>query len=157
LRRSALLFAVAVLGASCTEDRPDAERPSLAPTASKAVCARLPGGVPEGFVLVRTRERQFPESVGLRKEYRDDRGRLLVYLLGIVQTEIGEGAPVVEDVSLTDDTDATLLGGPEGNWILTWRAEFPCEQISVVGNGFSREEFEALMVEARLLSRRPSG
>lgn len=101
-------------------------------------------------MLVRTKNLPNPEFVAVRREYRDAEKRLLVYLLGVTG-EIGERAPVAEKVTLTDDTEATLLGGPIGNWAITWQDELPCRQMSVVGNGFSRDEFEALMLEIGLL------
>jgi hypothetical protein len=116
----------------------------------------MPAGVPEGFVLVRSRNLQNPEYVAVRREYRDTEDRLLVYLLGVTG-EVGEGAPVAEAIELADDTEATLVGGPIGNWAIRWQDEFPCEQISIVGNGFRRDEFEALMVEIGLLAQDPDG
>lgn len=100
-------------------------------------------------MLVKTKNLPNPEFVAVRREYRDAEKRLLVYLLGVTG-EIGEGAPVAEKVTLADDTAATLVGGPVGNWAITWEDEFPCQQMSVVGNGFSRDEFEALMLEIGL-------
>ena len=102
-------------------------------------------------MLVKSRDLQNRDFVATRREYRDVEERLLVYLLG-VPGEIGEGAPVVEEVTLASGLEATLLGGPVGNWAITWEDEFPCEQMSVVGNGFARAEFEALMIESGLLA-----
>jgi hypothetical protein len=111
----------------------------------------MAAGVPNGFILVRTRDIRNPEFVATRREYRDADGRLLVYLLG-VPGEIGEGAVVSHDVPLRDGSEGTLLGGPGGNWALTWKDRFPCEQMSVVGNGVSRGELELLMAEVGLLA-----
>jgi hypothetical protein len=111
----------------------------------------MPAGVPKGFVLVKTKNYPNPEYVAVRREFRDSEDRLLVYLLGITG-EVGEGAPVAQEVALADDTEATLLGGPVGNWAITWQDEFPCEQMSIVGNGFTRKAFEALIIEVGLLA-----
>lgn len=111
----------------------------------------MPAGVPADFVLVKTRMISNPDYVATRREYRDSGDRLLVYLLG-VPGEVGEGAPVAEPARLRDGTEATLLGGPEGNWVLTWEDEFPCRQMSIVGNGFTRDEFETAMREIGLLT-----
>jgi hypothetical protein len=102
-------------------------------------------------MLVRSREISNRDFVATRREYRDVDERLLVYLLGVTG-EIGEGAPVVDEVSLANGEGATLLGGPVGNWAITWHEEFPCEQMSVVGNGFSREAFVGLMLDSGLLA-----
>lgn len=151
MKRLAVLATVAVLGAGCTEDRPPPPGIESRGAPAKPVCDRMPAGVPEGFVLVKTKNYPNPEYVAVRREFRDSEDRLLVYLLGITG-EVGEGAPVAEKVALADDTEATLLGGPVGNWAITWQDEFPCEQMSVVGNGFTKNDFEALMIEIGLLA-----
>ena len=150
MRRGARLLLVAVLGAGCTGDRlaPTGQQPTTAP--AKPVCDRMPAGVPAGFMLVKTRDLPSRDHVAVRREYRDADERLIVYLLGVTG-EVGEGSPVVDEVTLAGGKDATLLGG-RGNWAVTWKDEFPCVQMSVVGNGFSRKSFEALMLESGLLA-----
>jgi hypothetical protein len=109
---------------------------------------------PEGFLLQRTREIRYSDHVGVREEYRHEDGRLLVYLLGVTG-EMGEGAPIAEDVRLSSGEAATLFGTPERNaWSLVWSGEFPCPQLAVVANGFGRSEFEATMRESGLLPSR---
>ena len=79
-------FVVAVLGVSCTEDRP-APRAAPSPTspaAAPSTCPR-PGPAPEGFVLTRSRNQGGP---AIREVYWHPDGRLLVFLLG-VEGEIG--------------------------------------------------------------------
>ncbi|MGH2710157.1 MAG: hypothetical protein ACRDH9_03005 [Actinomycetota bacterium] len=154
MRRVTACAVAAVLGAACTGDRTP---PAAGPVPqAKPICDRMPAGVPAGFVLTKTKRLPSPEFVAVRREYRDPGGRLLVYLLGVMG-EVGEGAPVAEEVTLADGTEADLLGGPIGNWAITWLDEPPCPQMSVVGNGFSREEFEALMTEIGLLSSGAGG
>lgn len=152
MRRAAILLAAVVLGASCTGDPLPAAGVKSTTAPAKPVCERMPAGVPAGFMLVKKRDLRNRDHVATRREYRDADGRLLVYLLG-VPGEVGEGSPVVDPVTLVGGTDATLLGGPVGNWALTWKDEFPCGQMSVVGNGFTRSAFEALMIESGLLAR----
>jgi hypothetical protein len=151
VRPVSALIILAVLGASCTGDRPvPSAGHASSSTPEKPVCDRMPTGVPTDFMLVRTREVSNRDYVATRREYRDAEDRLLVYLLG-VPGEIGEGAPVVEKVGLTSGMEATLLGGSEESWVLAWKGEFPCRQMSIVGNGFSRVEFETAMREIGLL------
>ena len=149
MRRAAVAVADAVLGAACTGDRP-APEPDGIEGEARPVCEQVPGRGVEGFLLTRTREIRYPDRVALRKEYRDRSGRLLVYLLG-VSGEVGEGAGPGTDVTLTSGAPARLRGRG-ANWTLTWAERFPCTQMSVVGNGFEREEFVALLEEADLLS-----
>lgn len=154
MKRLAVLVTAAVLGAGCTEGRLPPPDPESRGAPAKPVCDRMPAGVPEGFVLVRTKNYPNPQYVAVRREFRDSEERLLVYLLGITG-EVGEGAPVAQKVTLADDTEATLVGGPVGNWAITWQDEFPCEQMAIVGNGFTRDDFEALMSEIGLLAPGP--
>jgi hypothetical protein len=139
-------LAVAVLGASCTGDR---SAPS-AGAAGKPRCEAQPGRGAEGFVLERTREVEEGDHVALRKDYRDRRGRLLVYLLGL-SGEVGEGLPFLGDVEVVTGQPARFLGRGE-NWALVWEEGFPCRQMAVVGNGFRREGFVRVVVEAAILA-----
>jgi hypothetical protein len=140
---------VAVLGAGCTEDRPatTASPEGASPEAKPRCEARL--GVAEGFMLVRTRDNHEARSIGVREEYRDTEGATLTYLLGIYG-EVGEGLPFEGDVELSGGATAGLLGR-DLTWVLRWEDEFPCEQIAVIGNGMTRQEFEELMTEAGVL------
>jgi hypothetical protein len=144
VRRVAVTVAVAVLAAGCVVSR--AAVPGSGP---KPTCDVFPGRGVEGFVLERTQPIDEQDHVAVRHEYLDPRGRLLVYLLG-VHGEVGEGSPDRQDVALVDGTPARFLGG-RGNWVLVWNDHPPCPQVAVVGNGFRREDFARLLVEAHLL------
>lgn len=107
--------------------------------------------MPKGFLLQRARDIGYFDHVGVRQEYRHEDGRLVVFLLG-VNGEMGEGAPVVEDVELASGDPATLFGTPErGSWSLVWSGEFPCSQMAVVANGVSRSGFDDLIEQMGLL------
>jgi hypothetical protein len=149
VRRVALTaVAVAVLGASCTGDRP---APRAGP-AGKPRCEAQPGRGVEGFVLNRTQEIEEPDHTAVRKDYRDRRGRLLVYLLG-VSGEVGEGLPFRGQVELVTGRAARFLGRKE-NWTIVWEETFPCAQMAIVGNGFGREGFVRSLVDADILPPR---
>ena len=93
--------------------------------------------------------------MGVRQEYRDPRGRVLVYLLG-VPGEIGEGATVEDQVELTSGERATLLGTVGGkNWAVVWDGAFPCERNGIVGNGFERDEFAEILETSGVLEEEP--
>jgi hypothetical protein len=110
------------------------------------------GQPPEGFVLVRTREFRYADRIGVREEYRDPDGRLLVHLLG-VEGQVGEHATIADEVELATGEPATIFGdGEHPNWSLVWSGRPPCRQLAVVGNGFTRDEFEAAMSDAGLLA-----
>jgi hypothetical protein len=146
-RTAALVVGLAVLG-GCTEDR----RSQPEPRGSEPIrrCDRRPGTVPEGFTLRRSRDiQQGSDRVALREEYRDAEGRLLVYLLGVAG-EVGEGLPLVGRPSLTAGGRARFLGRAP-NWVLTWNEDLPCSQMSIVGNGFERDEFLSLLEDAGVI------
>ena len=147
-RPAAAVVLAAVLGAGCTGDRPPPDDDGT-PVAATPRCDVLPGRAVAGFFLTKTREIRYPDRIALRKEYRDEDGRLLVYLLG-VSGEVGEGAGTSKDVQLSDGTSARLRGSVQ-NWTLSWADEFPCPQMAVVGNGFTEASFTQLLGRARLV------
>ena len=145
MSKAAALVALAVLGVSCTGDRPARETRPVPPADDLPRCQVSPGSPPEGFLLVRTREIEYPDHVGVREEYRHDDGRLLVYLLGVTG-EMGEGSPIAEEVELVTGEAATLFGSENtGAWSLVWAQDLPCPQVAVVGNGFTRDQFEGAL------------
>jgi hypothetical protein len=122
---------------------------------AKPRCDASPGAPPGGFILTRSHELPYRDHVGVREEYRDQDGRLLVYLLGVMG-EMGEGAPIAEDIELATGVPATLFGTPDREaWSVVWTQELPCPQMAVVGNSFTREGFEAVMREMGLLAPIP--
>lgn len=130
---------------------------SPAPTASASPdgtgdprCAVLPGLAPEGFALVRRRERPQADHVGLRLSYRAPDGRRLEYLLGI-PGEVGEGLPLVDELELATGLRALLLGRDQA-WILVWEDGPPCGQSAIIGNGFSEDAFLQLLNATGLLA-----
>ena len=144
---AALVVGLVVLG-GCTEDH--RSRPQ--PRASEPIegCDVRPGAVPKGFTLRGSRGiPQGNDRVGMREEYRDRAGRLLVYLLGVAG-EVGEGLPLGGRPTLMAGGRARFLG-QASNWVLTWNEAPPCSQMSIVGNGFERDEFMSLLEEAGVI------
>jgi hypothetical protein len=108
----------------------------------------------EGFVLVKSRDLDQGEHIAVREEYRDQRGRRLYYLLGILGA-IGEGLPTAARLEMADGTPAVLLGTARtSTWVLFWEARFPCPQMAVVGNGITRADFIDLLVRSGVLGAR---
>ena len=146
-RATALIVGLTVLG-GCTEDRQ--VPPAAGEPRSARRCDVRPGAVPEGFTLRRTRDiAQGSGRVGVREEYRDRDGRLLVYLLGVAG-EVGEGLPLTGRPMVVGGERARFLGEAQ-NWVLTWHDEPPCSQMSIVGNGFEEEEFVGLLEDAGVI------
>jgi hypothetical protein len=142
------VLATAILAASCTGDRP-IEGGTAGAGHEKPRCEARPGRGVEGFVLVRTRDIDEGAHVAVREEYRDRQGRRLFYLLGLFG-EIGEGLPVLEEYELVNGQRGRFLGRGR-NWILVYEDRFPCPQVAVVGNGFRRQDFLNLLVEASII------
>jgi hypothetical protein len=145
--------AVAALAAACSgSGTPLGGAGTSSPSPHVATRPRCtaPGTGLRGYVLVRTREIRFPDHVGVRSEFRDPRGRLLFFLVGI-PGEVGEGLPVVEDeLELVDGSVARVLGRGR-TWVLAWSGEPPCDDLAVVGNELSRESFERALRGAHIL------
>jgi hypothetical protein len=138
-------MAVVLLGVSCTEDSTPATE-----TPKRPRCEARPGRGVEGFALHRAREIHYRGHVARRLEYRDTRGRRLFYLLGVVG-ETGKGPGEFEPVTLVNGTPATFFGRRD-TWGVFWRDDHPCPQMAVIGNGFRRDDFIDLALEARILS-----
>jgi hypothetical protein len=154
LTKAAALAALLILGAGCTGDLPAQQQDAEAQGSSEGSpsCDASPATPPEGFLLVNSREFRYSDHVGVREDYRHEDGRLLVYLLGVTG-EMGEGANVAEDLDLASGEPATLFGVEGGqNWSVVWEGELPCPQMAIVGNGFSREEFESTLQDMGVTS-----
>ncbi len=102
--------------------------------------------VPAGFEPAGTFEEPAPDHVGVRLDFRDDRGRELHFSAGIAG-EFGEGAAVAGSLRVATGEEATLLGGGE-TWILVWDEAGPCATHAVIGNGFTRDGFVSVLRES---------
>lgn len=160
-RLPAAVAAGSLLVASCFGGRVTGE-PAAPPAASRARghgepaspprCDVLPGLAPEGFALVRDRDRPQGGRVGSHRTYRSPDGRRLDYLLGIAG-EVGEGLPLAGTPALADGSPARLLGRAT-TWALVWSEPPPCDQSAIIGNGMTRGEFLALLAAAGVLADR---
>jgi hypothetical protein len=142
-------LAASVLAAGCTDERtPEARDPAR----PRPRCDTPPGRGPEGFTLRRTQEVDEGDRTATRLDYRDARGRLLVYLLGL-SGEVGEGLPLLAETRLPGGQPSRFLGSGRA-WMLVWEEGFPCTQMAVVGNGFDRAGFVRLLVSMGLVPPR---
>jgi hypothetical protein len=103
---------------------------------------------PAGFDPLEAFEEEYPDHVGVRLGFRDERGREFHVFAGI-PGEFGEGLPAAGPVPLTEGRVGSLAG--RGHvWVLTWEEGGRCDPRAALGNGFTREEFHAALADAGL-------
>lgn len=103
---------------------------------------------PAGFDPLEPFEEEYPDHVGLRLGFRDERGREFHVFAGI-PGEFGEGLPAAGSVALTEGRSGSLAGRAQV-WVLTWDEGGLCDPRAVLGNGFTREEFDIALADAGL-------
>ena len=103
---------------------------------------------PAGFDPLEAFEEEYPDHVGVRLGFRDERGREFHVFAGI-PGEFGEGLPAAGSVPLTEDRVGSLAGRARV-WVLTWEEGGRCDPRAALGNGFTRGEFQAALVDAGL-------
>lgn len=107
---------------------------------------------PAGFDPLQPFEEGYPDHVGVRLGFRDERGREFHVFAGI-PGEFGEGLPAAGSVPLTEGRNGNLAGRAQV-WVLTWEEGGLCDPRAVLGNGFTREEFDAALADAGLTPAR---
>lgn len=135
MTRGAAVFVAGILGlVAC--GRGDANPAS--PTSSTITCAPV-FEAPIGFEPIETFEETYPDHVGVRLGYRDERRHELHAFAGI-PGEFGEGLPDADEVALTRDRSGHLFG--QGTvWVLVWDEGDSCDPRAVLGNGLERGDF----------------
>jgi hypothetical protein len=103
---------------------------------------------PGGFDPLEPFEEEYPDHVGVRLGFRDQRGREFHVFAGI-PGEFGEGLPAAGSVELTQGRSGNLAGRARV-WVLTWEEGGLCDPRAVLGNGFTRETFHAALADAGL-------
>lgn len=103
---------------------------------------------PAGFDPLEAFEEEYPDHIGVRLGFRDEDGREFHVFAGI-PGELGEGLPAAGSVPLTEDRVGSLAGRARV-WVLTWEEGGRCDPRAALGNGFTREQFQAALVDAGL-------
>jgi hypothetical protein len=137
VRRAVVLLLVA---AACTTGG------SQDPSPSPVVCT-VRFAAPAGFQPLEPFEEEYDDHVGVRLGFRD--GRREVHVFAGIPGEFGEGLPRAGEVTLTDDRTA-LMAGRRDVWVISWNEDDLCDPRSVLGNGFSRDEFLAALTDMGL-------
>jgi len=118
-----------------------------APEEPPVVC-NVRFAAPAGFEPLEPFEERYADHVGVRLGFRDDRRREFHVFAGI-PGEFGEGLPAAGSMGLTEGRSGDLAGRVHV-WVLTWEEGGPCDPRAVLGTGFSRTEFQAVLVDAGL-------
>jgi hypothetical protein len=103
---------------------------------------------PTGFAPIETFEDPYRDHVGVRLGFEDPEGRQFHVLSGI-PGEIGEGLPAAGSVALSGARTAELVGRDDV-WVMVWDEGDVCDPRAVIGDGFTRPEFEELLGQAGL-------
>ena len=118
-----------------------------APDEPPVVCG-VRFAAPAGSDPLEPFEERYADHVGLRLGFRDDRGREFHVFAGI-PGEFGEGLPAAGSVPLTEGRIGSLAGRAQV-WVLTWEEGGLCDPRAVLGNGYTREEFQLALADAGL-------
>lgn len=131
VRSFALVALLIVAGCTGRTAGQPAARPS--PKCSRVAVA------PSGFKVTETVEERYPDHIGVRITFGDERGRRLNYFTG-VPGEYGEGLPVSGSAQLASGDDVSLIG-EDLTWVIAWDTGGLCGSHAVIGNGFTKEGF----------------
>lgn len=106
---------------------------------------------PAGFEPTETFKEEYPDRVGVRAGYADEGGRELHAFAGI-PGEFGEGLPDQGSVALAGGVTGRLAGGPNEVWVVSWDEGTACDPRAVLGSGFDRRSFMAVLAGAGLVA-----
>lgn len=99
---------------------------------------------PAGFASTETFKEEYPDRVGVRLGYADEDDRELHAFAGIAG-EFGEGLPDEGSVELVGGATGRLSGGPNQVWVVSWDEGDACDPRAVLGRGFDRRAFLAIL------------
>ena len=106
---------------------------------------------PAGFEPTAAFKEEYPDRIGVRLGYADENGREVHAFAGI-PGEFGEGLPDAGVLRLAGGERGRLSGGPNEVWVVTWDEGGPCDPRAVLGSGFHRRAFVAVLEAAGLVA-----
>lgn len=110
-----------------------------------------PFAPPAAFEPTETFKEEYPDRVGVRLGYADQEGRELHAFAGI-PGEFGEGLPDAGAVRLAGGWNGRLSGGPNEVWVVSWEEGGACDPRAVLGSGFDRRGFLAVLEGSGLVA-----
>lgn len=123
--------------------------PEAAPTGPPVCDTRF--APPAGFEPTETFKEEYPDRIGVRLGYADQDGRELHAFAGI-PGEFGEGLPDAGTVRLAGGRSGQLSGGPNEVWVVSWEEGGACDPRAVLGSGFDRRAFLAVLEGSGLVA-----
>lgn len=149
--RNAAVFVSSVLAlAACAGGA--GSPPDAGPTApANSPLCDAPFAPPAGFEPTETFKEEYPDRIGVRVGYADEEGRELHAFAGI-PGEFGEGLPDAGTVKLVGGGSGRLSGGPNEVWVVSWEEGGACDPRAVLGSGFDRRAFMALLEDSGLVA-----
>lgn len=123
----------------------------VSPEPARPVC-RMGFVPPAGFERTDGFRETYPDRIGLRVGFRDRVDRELHAFAGI-PGEFGEGLPAAGTVELVGGRIGQLFGGPNRVWVLLWEEGGVCDPHALLGTGFERRGFLAILAEAGITHR----
>ena len=117
------------------------------PTADRTAC-EVRFVTPEGFERTETFEEPYPDRVGVRLGWLDDRGSRAARVRRASPGEFGEGLPTPARSKLAAGGTGRLAGGVHEVWVLSWDEGGTCDPRVILGRGFDRRGFLELLRRA---------
>jgi hypothetical protein len=147
--RNAAVFVSSVLAlAACAGGAGSSPDPG---TTTGSLHCDAPLAPPAGFEPTETFEEAYPDRIGVRLGYADEEGRELHMFAGI-PGELGEGLPDAGTVKLAGGASGRLSGGPNEVWVVSWEEGGACDPRAVLGSGFGRRAFMAVLEDSGLVA-----
>ena len=119
-------------------------------TTGPPVCD-APFAPPAAFESTETFKEEYPDRIGVRLGYADEEGRELHAFAGI-PGEFGEGLPDAGAIRLAGGWNGRLSGGPNDVWVVSWEEGGACDPRAVLGSGFDRRGFLAVLGDSGLVA-----
>jgi hypothetical protein len=148
--RNAAVFVSSVLTlAACAGAGSPPDPGATSPTGPTVCDARF--APPAGFEPTETFKEAYPDRIGVRLGYADEEGREIHAFAGI-PGEFGEGLPDAGMVRLAGGGSGRLSGGPNEVWVVSWEEGGACDPRAVLGSGFDRGSFMAVLEDSGLVA-----
>jgi hypothetical protein len=149
--RNAAVFVSSVLTlAACAGGAGPPPHPGATSRTGSPLCD-APFAPPAGFEPTETFKEAYPDRIGVRLGYADEEGRELHAFAGI-PGEFGEGLPDAGTVKLAGGGSGRLSGGPNEVWVVSWEEGGACDPRAVLGSGFDRRAFMAVLEDSGLVA-----
>ena len=129
--------------AACGRDGDSDQQPAI------PIC-EVRFAAPAGFAPSETFEEPYEDRVGVRLGFVDE-GRREFHVIAGIPGEFGEGLPAAGEITLIGGHTGHVIGRGEV-WVVRWDEGDLCDPRAVLANGFDRDAFDAVLVDAGLVA-----